>query len=144
MRLINTILFLFAIQIGYVKADDGFKYTLNSSESEEVYLMAINTGSNKNKLPFNFCISSLGDLTFEIKDKEGNKYPLSSMINDRCNPHKEVYVEPFSLVGKVFHKSGIKSYYSLPKSEFLMKAILCDKERECEESNEVKVTFSNK
>lgn len=115
-------------------------YLLNNFD-DSIHVSAININNSTIIFPFNFCLSSIGDLKFVITDLEDRNYQIKAQLNDRCTVRNEQFIEPFSSVGKVFHKDEIQFYYKLPDSDFNIKAVFCNFKKQCVESNSLRITY---
>lgn len=141
-KITKFLVFCFVSCSGPASSEEILKYSLSMEGERLLMINAINESSLAMELPYNFCLSGLGDLSFEIKDVAGKMYQIQTQLNDRCDLGSKVIVAPFGIVGKIFHSDEIKIYYNLPKEKLYVKAKFCKLNKECSESNVI--VFYNK
>lgn len=108
---------------------------------ESVYVTVRNNGVDVKVLDSNLCLNSLGDLSFNIRNDEGVVYGLAVLFNERCTLTRTIHLGSKEFVGKEFFLYDLKVNYKIPNENVYMKAVLCKRASNCNESNEIKLFF---
>lgn len=140
MQLINRLFLVFLLMPMFAFAEDDLSIELNHFNSDLVQLLILNKGFEDRKFETNFCLSSHGKLSFQIIGKGNDVYKLSSFLNEKCDSHKELLLEPYRFVGRIFHIDEFESYYDLKKGMYKIEANVCFSSEECLHSNELTIT----
>ncbi|WP_406665652.1 hypothetical protein [Gallaecimonas sp. GXIMD1310] len=137
---------LFFSGCAYSNAD--VKVLLTQVDGEHLSVTVQNVTDSDYDFEYNFCRSSVGSLSFELKDSDGNVQPVRAFLNDGCALDEKFKIRAYGAISREFNIDDIVALYENPKGVISFKALFCGhtrygKKTDCISSNTIDVDVSN-
>ena len=136
LKLLISFFYLMSCLVFGKGIDDGLELNLLKLD-ESVYVTVRNNGVDIKALDSNLCVNGIGDLSFSMRSDHGFLHALAVKLNERCELNRTIYIRAKEFIGKEFFLHDLKINYKLPNEKIHMKAMLCKKQSNCIESNEI-------
>ncbi|WKE67202.1 hypothetical protein PVT67_08190 [Gallaecimonas kandeliae] len=101
--------------------------TLSRFNKEKLQLLVVNNNDEPASFDYNFCQSSVGDLSFDVIGSDGHRYPFQVMLNEDCDLDSHFRLEPFCVVGKLVPIKDLLSFHGNPKGKLDLNAHFCER-----------------
>lgn len=139
IKIIFFILFFILSTIPHISFAMGFHLEMLAREDDRIMLILYHDSfSDKVFRRSSLCRSSVGGLTFNVTDTNGDVLPLRAVINDGCALDNDVVLGPYEIQGKVLSIEMLRTSYGMINGEYSVTAKLCGYEvsnNACLESN---------